>query len=801
MSWAPQGNGWTGAPAAQDELALRLGQLALRAGAGSDPSHLVSMGMHPPALASEHLLSQARQRQLYQGPRVHGLPVQPGVNMPNMKPARLPLGVRGAPTFVPVLNAGLMHAAQLGAGRAGSSTAGPVLGTDRYKGNAAQGIGSQSSQQHHQAALLALVQNQLAAAHMQQQGYAGTIPAVPSVVQQAPIYGHNRATAAANQANMIAAATATAAAQVASMQNAATLAARTSVGTSHAKQQMLGADLSGMGQQHWGANGLSQGVAHGTGGLQNGLQGSWGSQLSLAGSNGVQLQQLAPGMGLGHRVGSALNNSVAELRLGNLGHLGVLGQGITSQACPMTDGSLQTAGLYAPSIMASAPILPILGEDLAKPNVQHNQGVLPGIAPGALRLMQSAPSALQSAASLDSSSVKSCETGMTVGSTASGSPKLTLASDAQKLKAADSAATSVPMAALDVSTLTQAQVNALVSARAQTEEIQLLAAQFGLLGRPAGGSSAVSGGTAVGVATSSAAATAVGGGPHRERDMSTLKTLGQMLARTGNTVESAVQTGLLGGCNAEDVKVVWEAYAAELVGMKQAASLGSAWSRELPKGRHLGTSVLPTSNLVEQPTASENLGGVIGDKREAPSQVADQSVALQSSAAAGSTTVVTPSLSSAPSDTVNQTAQEEEEEPNWDEVFENEEKLVPSHVISAVNDSAADILAAGLKVPSEGAFNAFSYGFFGGAGDCGGELLEDSLEDLQKPTGGDSDFDSGKQNPAVWETLAQEGEELHSELVDDSLTVDAEKERKHGLTIMGCDETRFQKMEDAALAK
>eukprot|EP00803_Ostreobium_quekettii_P000461 evm.model.scf_1825.2 EVM.evm.TU.scf_1825.2 scf_1825:10025-12637(-) len=712
MSWAPQGNGWASAPAAQDELALRLGQLALRAGAGSDPSHLVSTGGHPPAQASasEHLLSQARQRQLYQGPRVQGMPVQPGVNMP--KPARLALGVRGAPTSVPVLNAGLMHAAQLGLGRVGNSAAGPVLGRDRYTGSAPQGIVSPSNQQHQQAALLALVQNQLAAAHMQQQGYA----------------------------------------------------ARTSVGASNPKRHMLGADLSSLGQQHWGANGLAQGVAHGAGVLQNGLQGSWGSQLSLAGTNGAQLRQLARGVGLGHGVGPALNNTVAELGVGNLGHLGVLGQGITSQASPMAGGGLQTAGLFAPSIMASAPMLPILGEDLTKPNVQQKQGVLPGIAPGGLRLMQSAPSALQSAASLDS--VKSCETGMTMGSTAGGSPKLRLASDAQKLKAADSAASSAPMAALDVSTLTQAQVNALVSAHAQTEEIRLLAAQFGLLGRPAGASPAVSSGPAVGVPSSSTAPTAAGGSTHRERDVSTLKTLGQMLARTGNTVESAVQTGLLGGCNAEDVKVVWEAYAAELTGMKQAASLGSTWSMELPKGRHLGTSVLPTSNLVAQPTASENVGGVIGDKREAPSQVADQPVMLQSSAAAESTSAGAPALSSAQREIANQTAREEEveEEPNWDEVFENEEKLVPSQVISAVNDSAADLLTAGLKVPSEGAFNAFSYGFFGGAVDCGGELLEDSLEDLQKPEGGDSDVGNGKQSPAVWETLAQEWEELDSEL-------------------------------------
>lgn len=59
------------------------------------------------------------------------------------------------------------------------------------------------------------------------------------------------------------------------------------------------------------------------------------------------------------------------------------------------------------------------------------------------------------------------------------------------------------------------------------------------------------------------------GATQKERDLNTLRTLGQMLAKTGNTVESAVQTGLLGGCNAEDVKVVWEAYVEEIESLKQ----------------------------------------------------------------------------------------------------------------------------------------------------------------------------------------------------------------------------------------
>lgn len=62
------------------------------------------------------------------------------------------------------------------------------------------------------------------------------------------------------------------------------------------------------------------------------------------------------------------------------------------------------------------------------------------------------------------------------------------------------------------------------------------------------------------------------GGVHKERDVGTLKTIGQMLARTKNTVESAVQTGLLGGCNAEDVQIVYDAFTAEKVVMSEQES-------------------------------------------------------------------------------------------------------------------------------------------------------------------------------------------------------------------------------------
>lgn len=415
-------------------------------------------------------------------------------------------------------------------------------------------------------------------------------------------------------------------------------------------------------------------------------------------------------------------------------------------------------------------------------------------------MLQSAPTALQSAASLDSSSVKSCDTGVTMGSTAGGSPKFMPDLHAQKLKTADVTATSAPMAALDVSTLTQAQVNALMNA--QTEEIRLLAAQFGLLGRPSAGSAAVSSSPAVGVPASGVAQSGSGGGAHRERDMSTLKTLGQMLARTGNTVESAVQTGLLGGCNAEDVKVVWEAYAVELAGIKPATNLGSVWRVELPKVRHLGTSVLSTSNLVAQPAASENVGGVIGDKRNTPSQVGDPTVPPQSPVVAGAANTSAGMPAIVVSDGPPLAAQEEDEEaePNWDEVFETEERMVPSQVISAVNDGTVDLTTAGLKIPSEGAFNAFSYGFFGETGDSCGELLEDNFEALEKQESGDVvDAGDGEQNPTVWETLAGEGDELHSEPVE-SLSVDTEDESKQGLRMAKDDGSCYQAYGDAALA-
>ncbi|CAD7704794.1 unnamed protein product [Ostreobium quekettii] len=800
MSWAPQGSGWAGAPGGQDELAARLGQLALRAGAGSDPSHMVSAGTHPPALASEHLLSQARHNHFYQGSGLQALPVQGGVHLSNMKQARLPLSVRGGANSVPVVNAGLLHAAHLGGGRVGT---GLPLGVDRHSRAAAQGINLPGSQQHSQAALLAL-QSQLAA-QLQQQGYTGTIAAVPSMVQQPPLmYGQMPTAAAANQANMIAAAAATAAAQVTSMRTAAGLAARTSVGTGQVKRQMLDADLPGVGQRiAWNANGLSQGSFQAPSSAQNALQGSLVSQLALGGAAGLQLQQLAQGAGLGHGVGPALNNGRAELGLGTLGQLGVgvWGQGITSQAGVTAVENLQTAGLHAPSIMATAPMLPILGEDLAKPTMHQSQGGLTGLAPGGLRLLHSAPTALQSAASLDSSSVKSCDTGVTVGSTAGGSPKLLSDLHAQKVKAADGAATSAAMGALDVSTLTQAQVNALMNA--QTEEIRLLAAQLGFLGRPSAVSTAVSSGPAAGVPVSGVAQSGSGGGAHRERDVSTLKTLGQMLARTGNTVESAVQTGLLGGCNAEDVKVVWEAYAVELAGIKPAASLGSAWRVELPKGRHLGTSVLSASNLVAQPATRENVGGVIGDKRNTLSQVGDAAVPPQSSVVAGAanTSAGTPATCELDGPPLATQPEEEEGEPNWDEVFETGENMVPSQVISAVNDGTVDLTTAGLKMPSEGAFNAFSYGFFGETGDSCGELLEDDLEALEKQESGDVvDADDGEQNPTVWETLAGEGEELHSEPVKESQGVDTEDENKQGLGKTKGDGSCVQAGGDTALA-
>lgn len=784
MAWAPQGGGWGGAPSAQDELALRVRQqLALRGMTGSDSAQLAPPAALPPGLASDQLLAQNRQPYIgLQGSGLSGIPFQGGVNLGSVKPARLPLGAKGTPALGPgvclnVGSPGLAHTAQPGLGRIGFSTAGLPLGADGLSGTSVHSFGAQSAQSN-QAALLALMQSQLTG---QMHQHTGTIPAVPSVLQPtATLQGHVQS-AGANQANLIAAAAATAAAQVANMRNAAALAARTTVDMNIPKRQAITSNFQGIGVP-------GQRLARSTGvlphagvqmpgvGLQNGLQSTLGAQLSLAGA-GLQLQLARnASLGAGAATGPVLNNGRTELGLGsavNFGNtgLGVLGQGITSQAGAVGSGGLQTAGLglQPQSLVATAPMLPILGEDLARPNVQ-NHGV-GNISSATLASVPPSALAIQSATSLDSSSVKSSDTVMTVASSA-GSPQNTPASEAQavKVKTTDGPTTSAPMGALDVSTLTQSQVSALLNAQTDSN-IRQLAAQFsGLLGQTTNNTVSVSGGPVVGVPASGV--TSSGNGRpavHCERDMSTLKTLGQMLARTGNTVESAVQTGLLGGCNAEDVKVVWDAFAVELAGMKQVSNLGTVLGTELPKGRHLGTSVvpkasenlmtlgLPNTSLNSNP-ADSGKQGVIGDKRGIPMTTTGSVVLPNMPAPIGPPTDTSLGQSGVPVSTnhhiEDKRTDEEEEEPNWDEVFENEEELVPSHVISAVNDENLGHLPAEVRAKLEGVYDAFSYGFFGSPGEenCGGELLESGDEDtLEKGESGDIATDCTSEQKTVGE--------------------------------------------------
>lgn len=263
---------------------------------------------------------------------------------------------------------------------------------------------------------------------------------------------------------------------------------------------------------------------------------------------------------------------------------------------------------------------------------------------------------------------------------------------------------------------------------------------------------------------------------HCERDISTLKTLGQMLAKTGNTVESAVQTGLLGGCNAEDVKVVWDAFAVELAGMKQVPSLGTVLGSELPKGRHLGTSVVPkaSENLMTLglpnpcinlgPADGGKAGGVIGDKREATTQGSGSAAVANLPVPIGPPAEMSPAQGGVPAcagrSIDDNKTDEEEDEPNWDEVFENEEELVPSHVISAVNDEDLGHMSTEVRAQLEGVFDAFSYGFFGAPGEetYGGELLEDEdQEALEKRDGAEFSADSdGERKLVGWEQMGRD---------------------------------------------
>lgn len=591
-----------------------------------------------------------------------------------------------------------------------------------------------------------------------------------------------------------------------------------------------------------GLQGSYQGALQGNyqGALQGNYQGSFpgGLQGGLGQLNlGTGWQAQVPrGAGLASAANTALNRTAAELDPGSLGKWGinsaaVLGTGLSSQNVTST-GPIISHGFQGLSMMASAPMLPILGEDLAKPNsqtqsqpqVQTSAGQPPtqvstltastthtpienqedptapnliqiqnpsdingagtvniSGAPASLKSLQpNASAVLSAAASLDSSSVKSSDTVLTVSSAATGPSKSisTTSSMDVKMGVTDGdPAVSVPntIGASDVSNRAEPNVSPLLSD--QTDDIRLLAAQFGLLGQQGAGSPpGVSNGQAIGLPASSIAQ--IGGarsGVHRERDFSTLKTLGQMLARTGHTVESAVQTGLLGGCNAEDVKVVSEAYTVELAGMKrqeQVAKLGTVLSLDLSdKGVHLGTSVaLPrtSENATELSlpivSLSPTVGvGVVGDKRGMP---------LLNSAIP---TPIGPSLT--PTPIAPPAEEEEDDEPDWDKVFENEEDLIPSHVISAVNEETLDQLLANVGTPAEDAFNAFSYGFF--ANNSDGDL-DDVLEGIDngEPEKEEATNDVGNEQNAVLED-ADEKEDIMKQPTKESLNNKDHNDKKN----------------------
>eukprot|EP00210_Caulerpa_lentillifera_P001938 g1861.t1 len=348
----------------------------------------------------------------------------------------------------------------------------------------------------------------------------------------------------------------------------------------------------------------------------------------------------------------------------------------------------------ANSELASAPLLPILGTDLAKPS----QKVI--ASNPSSEAFVSSTTALQTSTSPDTTSAQnpvdnanSISTGMTgVDLSVKNNPSVispTAKQEEEARKALSRASLSSP-----VSGTTNQQPNLIP----QSQGLQQ-------------GNSPSS-------------------NPQKERDLTTLKTLGQMLAKTGNTVESAVQNGLLGGCNAEDVKIVWEAYVMEYASLKQYDSANKAFQKqgaELVAKRAKSDDPVATRLLMEAakaPTAS-----VPGTLSEALQCLGMDEYSKPPNLSAGKTGA-TVSAAQQPQVDHKTSAEAGEDEIDWDGIIENEHDYVPHTIIDEVNNKPTAEHPVNAPDPREDEFNAMSYGFFAANGDGNG-LDDMTLEDKE----------------------------------------------------------------------
>ena len=203
----------------------------------------------------------------------------------------------------------------------------------------------------------------------------------------------------------------------------------------------------------------------------------------------------------------------------------------------------------------------------------------------------------------------------------------------------------------------------------------------------------------------------------KDRDLTTLKTLGQMLAKTGNTVENAVQNGLLGGCNAEDVKIVWEAYVMEVASLKQYDTANKAFQKQ-------GAELVAKRAKSDDPEATKLL--LEAAKAPPASVPANLREALQCLGMDAFSTPPNPAMHPSSATEHGRTTTEKTEEviendSGWDGVIENEHDYVPHHIIDEVNTPKDH--PTNVEIPKEEAFNAINYGFFAAGG------TEDPLAD------------------------------------------------------------------------
>eukprot|EP00210_Caulerpa_lentillifera_P000962 g930.t1 len=337
----------------------------------------------------------------------------------------------------------------------------------------------------------------------------------------------------------------------------------------------------------------------------------------------------------------------------------------------------------ANSELASAPLLPILGTDLAKPS----QKVI--ASNPSSEAFVSSTTALQTSTSPDTTSAQnpvdnanSISTGMTgVDLSVKNNPSVispTAKQEEEARKALSRASLSSPVSGTNQQPNLSPQSQGLQQSNSQSSN------------------------------------------PQRERDLPTLKTLGQMLAKTGNTVENAVQNGLLGGCNAEDVKIVWEAYVMEYASLKQYDSVNKAFQKQ-------GAELVCLIEAAKAPTAS-----VPGTLSEALQCLVMDEYSKPPNLSAGKTEAT---VSAAQQQQVDHrasvAAEEDEDEIDWDGIIENEHDYVPHTIIDEVNNkSITEQHPVNAPDPREVEFNAMSYGFFAANGDGNG-LDDMTLEDKE----------------------------------------------------------------------